>query len=79
MIDTDQLDEGRRVISDLHGGDADDIKAMAEYNEIKDMVEKDVRAQLHPPFLQHSNAGCYRGWPVTDHICRCGDGTSSVC
>ncbi|KAF8594102.1 MFS general substrate transporter, partial [Ceratobasidium sp. AG-I] len=41
LIDTDQLDEGRRVISDLHGGDPDDIKAMAEYNEIKDMVEKD--------------------------------------
>ncbi|KAG8742204.1 hypothetical protein FRC10_001900 [Ceratobasidium sp. 414] len=42
LIDTDRLDEGRQVINDLHGGDPDDIRAAAEFNEIKDMVEKDV-------------------------------------
>ena len=41
LIDNDFLDEGRKVISDLHGGDPDDIKAIAEFDEIKDMVEKD--------------------------------------
>ncbi|KAG9096460.1 hypothetical protein FS749_008422 [Ceratobasidium sp. UAMH 11750] len=41
LIDTDRLDEGRQVINDLHGGDPDDIRADTEFNEIKDMVEKD--------------------------------------
>ncbi|QRV75792.1 Sugar (and other) transporter [Ceratobasidium sp. AG-Ba] len=41
LIDTDRLDEGRNVIVDLHGGDPTDLKAAAEYDEIKDMVEKD--------------------------------------
>jgi hypothetical protein len=42
LIDNDFLDEGRKVISDLHGGDPDDLKAVTEYNEIKEMVAKDV-------------------------------------
>ncbi|KEP53024.1 putative MFS monosaccharide transporter [Rhizoctonia solani 123E] len=41
LIDHDFLDEGRKVISDLHGVDLDDVKVTAEFDEIKDMVEKD--------------------------------------
>ncbi|CAE6467093.1 unnamed protein product [Rhizoctonia solani] len=41
LIDNDFLDEGRSVISDLHGVDLDDLKVTAEFEEIKDMVQKD--------------------------------------
>ncbi|CUA70517.1 Sugar transport protein 4 [Rhizoctonia solani] len=41
LIDHDFLDEGRRVISDLHGADLDDVKVVAEFDEIREMVEKD--------------------------------------
>ncbi|KAG8724597.1 hypothetical protein FRC09_016740 [Ceratobasidium sp. 395] len=41
LIDTDKLDEGRRVVDDLHGEDPNDIRTEAEFNGIKDMVEKD--------------------------------------
>jgi myo-inositol-1-phosphate synthase len=42
LIDHDYLDEGRQVISDLHGVDLDDVKVVAEFDEIKEMVEQDV-------------------------------------
>ncbi|KAF5377844.1 hypothetical protein D9615_006729 [Tricholomella constricta] len=38
LIDTDQDDEGMRILADLHGGDLDDPIAKAEFNEIKDKV-----------------------------------------
>ncbi|KAF9455027.1 general substrate transporter [Macrolepiota fuliginosa MF-IS2] len=38
LIDTDQEEEGRRVIADLHGGDPNDPLALAEFREIKDKV-----------------------------------------
>ena len=42
MIDTDQDDEGMRVIADLHGGDPNNVIAQAEYREIKDRVIAEV-------------------------------------
>ena len=42
MIDTDQDDEGMRVIADLHGGDPNNVIAQAEYREIKDRVLAEV-------------------------------------
>ncbi len=42
LLDTDQDDEGMRVIADLHGGDPEDPKAVAEFREIKDKVLEDV-------------------------------------
>ncbi|KAG8724600.1 hypothetical protein FRC09_016743 [Ceratobasidium sp. 395] len=54
LIGTDKLDEGRRVVDDLRGGDPNDIRAEAEFNEIKNMVEKDGLSWF-------SNAG-WIGW-----------------
>lgn len=31
-----------RVIADLHGGNLEDLKAIAEFQEIKDIVMEDV-------------------------------------
>ncbi|CAE6467839.1 unnamed protein product [Rhizoctonia solani] len=52
LIDHDFLDEGRRVISDLQGADPDDPKVVAEFEEIKDMVEKDLISPLAMVFEQ---------------------------
>ncbi|KAK0456686.1 general substrate transporter [Armillaria borealis] len=38
LIDTDQDDEGMRVIADLHGGNLQNHVAIAEFQEIKDKV-----------------------------------------
>ncbi|KAG6836001.1 hypothetical protein H0H93_012365 [Arthromyces matolae] len=38
LIDTDEDDEGLRVLADLHGGDLDDPDANAEFREIKEKV-----------------------------------------
>ncbi|KII93797.1 hypothetical protein PLICRDRAFT_36028 [Plicaturopsis crispa FD-325 SS-3] len=38
LIDTDKDAQGMRVIADLHGGDPEDLIAVAEYQEIKDRV-----------------------------------------
>ncbi|KAI0814889.1 general substrate transporter [Irpex lacteus] len=38
LIDNDRDDEGMRVIADLHGGDPEDVVAVAEFQEIKDRV-----------------------------------------
>ena len=38
-----------RVISDLHGGDPEDLLAKAEFQEIKDRVMFEVRYQLDKP------------------------------
>lgn len=38
LIDTDQDDEGMRVIADLHGGNRQNRAALAEFQEIKDKV-----------------------------------------
>nr|VWO94308.1 Glucose transporter rco-3 [Ganoderma boninense] len=38
LIDVDRDEEGMRVISDLHGGDPEDLLAKAEFQEIKDRV-----------------------------------------
>ncbi|KAK0478267.1 general substrate transporter [Armillaria novae-zelandiae] len=38
LIDTDQDEEGMRVIADLHGGDLHNHVAIAEFQEIKDKV-----------------------------------------
>ena len=41
-MDNDQDDIGKAVIIDLHGGDIDDDEALAEFQEIKDVVMKEV-------------------------------------
>ncbi|KAK7059064.1 hypothetical protein VNI00_001688 [Paramarasmius palmivorus] len=38
LIDTDKDEAGRQVLIDLHGGDPEDLNAMAEFQEIKDRV-----------------------------------------
>jgi hypothetical protein len=42
LIDTDRDEEGLQVLADLHGGDLDDPKAVAEFQEIKEKVEEEV-------------------------------------
>lgn len=42
LIDTDKEEEGMRVIADLHGGDPNNLVALAEFQEIKDKVLEDV-------------------------------------
>ena len=42
LIDNDKEMEGLQVITDLHGGDADDTIPMAVYQEIKDKVREVV-------------------------------------
>lgn len=39
----DRDEEGMRVISDLHGGDPEDLLAKAEFQEIKDRVMFEVK------------------------------------
>ncbi|KAJ7125692.1 general substrate transporter [Mycena crocata] len=41
LIDTDKDAEGMRVIADLHGGDPDNLVAIAEFEEIKEAVQRD--------------------------------------
>lgn len=44
LLDTDQDEEGMRVLADLHGeGDPMNEKARQEYREIKEAVLDDVR------------------------------------
>ncbi|KAK7468783.1 hypothetical protein VKT23_003284 [Stygiomarasmius scandens] len=38
LIDTDQDADGLQILVDLHGGDPEDLGAMAEFREIKDKV-----------------------------------------
>ncbi|KAL0951343.1 hypothetical protein HGRIS_008047 [Hohenbuehelia grisea] len=42
LIDTGKDAAGMQVIADLHGGDPDDPKALAEYQEIKDKVVEEA-------------------------------------
>ena len=46
LIDNDRDSEGMRVIADLHGGDPEDVVAVAEYEEIKERVMWEVRSLL---------------------------------
>ncbi|KAJ6621623.1 general substrate transporter [Mycena sp. CBHHK59/15] len=41
LIDTDKDEEGMRVIADLHGGDLDNVVAIAEFAEIKEKVQEE--------------------------------------
>ncbi|KAJ7932510.1 general substrate transporter [Mycena leptocephala] len=41
LIDTDKDEEGMRVIADLHGGDPDNLVALAEFQEIKEKVQEE--------------------------------------
>ncbi|KAJ6509426.1 general substrate transporter [Mycena vitilis] len=41
LIDTDKDEEGMRVIADLHGGDLDNLEAIAEFEEIKEKVQEE--------------------------------------
>jgi len=41
LIDTDKNAEGMRVIADLHGGDPNNAKAIAEFEEIKEKVQEE--------------------------------------
>lgn len=43
LIDTDQDDEGLRVIADFHDGNMDDPVTRAEFTEIKEAILADVR------------------------------------
>ncbi|EEB92136.1 hypothetical protein MPER_09402 [Moniliophthora perniciosa FA553] len=36
LIDTDKDDAGKKVLVDMHGGDPEDLNALAEFQEIKD-------------------------------------------
>ncbi|KAL0565185.1 hypothetical protein V5O48_016847 [Marasmius crinis-equi] len=38
LVDTDQDEAGMKILVDLHGGDPEDLGAMAEFREIKDKV-----------------------------------------
>ena len=42
LIDTDQDDEGLRVIADFHDGNMDDPVTRAEFTEIKEAILADV-------------------------------------
>lgn len=42
LIDNSRDEAGMRVIADLHGGDLNDLKAQAEFQEIKDKVVQEV-------------------------------------
>ena len=46
LIDNDRDSEGMRVLADLHGGDPEDVVAVAEYEEIKERVMWEVRSLL---------------------------------
>jgi hypothetical protein len=48
LIDTDQDDEGLRVIADFHDGNMDDPVTRAEFTEIKEAILADV--SLNPLF-----------------------------
>ncbi|KAK1233018.1 hypothetical protein PQX77_003820 [Marasmius sp. AFHP31] len=41
LIDTDKDEAGMKILVDLHGGDPEDLGAMAEFREIKDTVMKE--------------------------------------
>ncbi|KAG5647625.1 hypothetical protein DXG03_008978 [Asterophora parasitica] len=41
LIDTDKEEDGMRVLADLHGGDLDHPKAVAEFEEIKEKVREE--------------------------------------
>lgn len=43
LIDTDRDDEGLQIIVDLHGGDPNNVTALAEFDEIRDKVHEEVR------------------------------------
>ena len=49
LIDTDQDDLGMRVIADLHGGDPNHPEAQAEFKEIRDRVQLEVRFIMTGP------------------------------
>lgn len=42
LIDTDQDQAGMQILVDFHGGDPEDLGAMAEFREIKDKVMEEV-------------------------------------
>ena len=46
LIDNDRDIDGMQVITDLHGGDPEDMSAKAEFQEIKDRVNFDVSGRL---------------------------------
>lgn len=43
LIDTDKDAEGMRVLADLHGGSLTNPVAVAEFREIKEKVQEEVR------------------------------------
>lgn len=43
LIDTDRDTEGMRILADLHGGSLTNPIAVAEFKEIKDKVQEEVR------------------------------------
>ena len=42
LVDTDNDAQGMRVLADLHGGDPEDVIAIAEYKEIREKVDEEV-------------------------------------
>ncbi|KAL1708982.1 general substrate transporter [Schizophyllum commune] len=41
LVDTDNDAQGMRVLADLHGGDPEDVIAIAEYKEIREKVDEE--------------------------------------
>ena len=54
LVDTDNDAQGMRVLADLHGGDPEDVIAIAEYKEIREKVDEEVRT-LTPSTGKGSN------------------------
>jgi hypothetical protein len=55
LIDTDQDDEGLRVIADFHDGNMDDPITRSEYTEIKEAILADVGLSAVPKLLLCAN------------------------
>lgn len=79
-LNTDQDAAGLRVIADFHGGDPENLKAQAEFQEIKDKVLQEV----HFPFIVYiyfSHSDFLRSTPREKEgpIGQCGESISKEC
>jgi hypothetical protein len=61
LIDNDRDAEGMRVIADLHGGNPEDVEAVAEFQEIKDRVMWEVEVFASQTFYPLTGASA-RKW-----------------
>ncbi len=73
----DRDEEGMRVISDLHGGDPEDLLAKAEFQEIKDRVIFEVRHGSDRSLRKHLRTDSVRV-ERAERMPSCGNVTSVV-